>query len=856
MKRMTLFALTLLVFSSISLQTALAQVTLEHGEEVTAVAFSPDGALLASAGTGQSGIRYGGIVKLWDVDTPTNIPIVFYGGFRNLKSMAFSPDGTILAAGSDDLTIKLWNMAEGELITTLEGTGGPVTSIAFSPDGTLLASASNIRGIVALWDVVKGELITTLEGHTRQVTSVAFSPDGTLLASASRDETIRLWDMATPTKTPIVLGEEVEFVSFGFTSVAFSPDGTTLSAGSRRGGYIMLWDVAKGELITTLEGDALEVTSIAFSPDGTILASASRTIELWDVVKGELITTLEGHRGDISVAFSPDGKTLASGGGTFDGTVKLWELEPILQSAAMQGPPKMHNNDVTSVAFSPDGTLLASASKDTTIKLWDVVTSTNAPIVLGGGGFDLNAVAFSPDGTILAAGSEDNTFKLWDVATRELIATLFGDGNGEVNSVAFSPDGAILAVARDNNRIELWDASTRTNAELDVITRESIAILGEYQRNLDVTSVAFSPDGTILASAYSDNTVKLWAVATHTNIAILEGHTVEVTSVAFSPNGILASGSLDSTVKLWDVVKEEIIMTVEGHTRGVTSVSFSPDGTILASGSGDKTVKLWNVAKRELITTLEGHKGEVTSIAFSPDGTTLASGGGSFDDTVKLWDLTLSVDSTQEVEPSPVVEDVNGDETVNIQDLVLVASNLGQTGENKADVNGDGVVDIRDLVKVAGALGNNAAAPSLHPQALEILTATNIKVWLSQAQSLDLTDATSQRGILFLEQLLTMLIPKETALLANYPNPFNPETWIPYQLSKPAEVTITIYAVNGQVVRTLSLGHQLAGIYQTRSRATYWDGKNELGESVASGLYFYTFTAGDFSATRKMLIRK
>ena len=855
MKRMTLFALTLLIFSSISLQTALAQVTLEHGEEVTAVAFSPDGTFLASAGPGQSGIRFGGIVKLWDVDTPTNAPIVFYGGFRDLKSVAFSPDGTVLAAGSDDLTIKLWNMAKGEIITTLEGTRGPVTSIAFSPDGSTLASASNIRGTVELWDVVKGELITTLEGHTRPVASIAFSPDGSTLASASRDETIRLWDMATPTKTPIVLGEGVELWSFGFTSIAFSPDGSTLSAGSRSGN-ITLWDVAEEEIITTLEVDTHEVTSIALSPDGTTLASATRTIGLWDVVKGELITTLEGHRGDISVAFSPDGRTLASGGERFDGTVKLWELEPILQSAATQDPPKMHNNDVTSVAFSPDGTLLASASKDTTIKLWDMVTSTNAPIVLGGGGFDLNAVAFSPDGTILAAGSEDNTFKLWDVATRELIATLFGDGNGEVNSVAFSPDGAILAVARDNNRIELWDASTRTNTELDVITSESIAILGEYQRNLDVTSVAFSPDGTILASAYSDNTVKLWEVATHTNTAILEGHTVEVTSVAFSANEILASGSRDGTVKLWNVVKGEIITTFEGHILGVTSVSFSPDGTTLASGSRDKTVKLWNVAKRELITTLEGHKGEVTSIAFSPDGTTLASGGGSFDDTVKLWDLTLSVDSTQEVEPSPVVEDVNGDETINIQDLVLVASNLGQTGENKADVNGDGVVDIRDLVKVAGALGNNAAAPSLHLQALEILTATDIKVWLSQAESLDLTDATSQRGILFLEQLLTVLIPKETALLANYPNPFNPETWIPYQLSKSTEVTITIYAVDGQIVRRLALGHQPAGIYQSRSRAAYWDGRNAFGESVASGIYFYTLTAGDFTATQKMLIRK
>ena len=215
-----------------------------------------------------------------------------------------------------------------------------------------------------------------------------------------------------------------------------------------------------------------------------------------------------------------------------------------------------------------------------------------------------------------------------------------------------------------------------------------------------------------------------------------------------------------------------------------------------------------------------------------------------------------SVENAEITEPTGLKGDVNGDGIVNIQDLVLVAANLGKTGQNAADVNGDGQVNIQDLVLVAGALGNSAAAPSIHPQSLEMLTAADVKSWLSQAQHFNLTDAMAQKGILFLEQLLAVLTPKETVLLANYPNPFNPETWIPYQLDKPAEVTISIYAVDGQVVRRLALGHQPAGMYQNRSRAAYWDGRNEFGEPVASGIYFYTLTAGEFTATRKMLIRK
>ena len=206
--------------------------------------------------------------------------------------------------------------------------------------------------------------------------------------------------------------------------------------------------------------------------------------------------------------------------------------------------------------------------------------------------------------------------------------------------------------------------------------------------------------------------------------------------------------------------------------------------------------------------------------------------------------------------PPVVSEDVNEDGIVDVQDLVYVAQRYGQTDTTPADVNDDGVVNIDDLILVAAVLDADAAAPSLRSDALERLTVGEVQLWLSQARQRDLTDPSVRRGILFLEQLLSAMVPKETALLANYPNPFNPETWIPYQLSEPAEVTLTIYAVNGTKVRTLALGLMPAGIYQSRSRAVYWDGRNNVGEPVASGLYFYTLKADDFTATKKMLILK
>ena len=175
---------------------------------------------------------------------------------------------------------------------------------------------------------------------------------------------------------------------------------------------------------------------------------------------------------------------------------------------------------------------------------------------------------------------------------------------------------------------------------------------------------------------------------------------------------------------------------------------------------------------------------------------------------------------------------------------------------NDADVNGDGVINILDLVLVASNVGNTAAAPLAHAQILSTLTATDVEGWLTQAEQVVLTDPAYLRGIAVLEQLLSMLTPKETILLPNYPNPFNPETWIPYHLANASDVQISIYDTNGALVRQLDLGYRQAGYYTNRNRAAYWDGRNEFGEHVASGVYFYHLSAGDYSATRRLVILK
>ena len=245
---------------------------------------------------------------------------------------------------------------------------------------------------------------------------------------------------------------------------------------------------------------------------------------------------------------------------------------------------------------------------------------------------------------------------------------------------------------------------------------------------------------------------------------------------------------------------------------------------------------------------------------------TLTLGPNLGTNTVEVSAAGIEVPATfhafSDTEAPPMTADVNSDGNVNVLDLILIASSLGQSGQNEADVNRDGVVNILDLILAAGMFEGTAAAPSAHPQVPETLTAVEVQGWLTDVRALRVKDPIMKRGFLVLEQLLLSLTPKETELLSNYPNPFNPDTWIPYRLAEDANVTLTIYDPSGQVIRTLDVGHRIASAYESRSKAIYWDGRNDLGEQVASGIYFYTLTvrsetrAGDFSATRRMLILK
>ena len=814
MQTFFLTIIVLLIFLPPSFASNLT--LLEHRSSVQAVAFSPvDASLVASAGRNRT-------IKLWDWRAGTLVAM-FSGHTDTVNSVVFSPDGTLLASGGDDYKCKLWDVQNQQTIATLEHITGrnlsQIKAVAFSPDGELLATAGFH---VKLWEVSNQTEKATLR-HDGYVWALAFSLDGQLLAAGDNTGTVKIWDVQNQQAIAHLAGDTTTV-----SSVTFSPDGRILASAGYQG-HIKLWTVANWELLGTLQNWGTAFT-VDFSSDGKALVSTGyETVRLWSVESGEEIASLTGHTGWVrAAAFAPDRATLASGGD--DRVVRVQNVETHLQTLQQREMVRL-------IYFLPSD---RPSQQDIAPQLDALIKDTQQFFAeqMTTHGFDRKTFTFETDaagnavvhrvngkftdryyhndtlGKVMAEIEEqfDVSKNLYFIAieTSEPIDFRFCGKGGFDSSVSGK---AIIPASGD-----CFDVGT-TAHELG----HAFGLAHDFRNDFYIMSYGggnrrgLSPCAArwLDASRFFNTSQNAFNKSTIIQM---------FSPLAYPPNAISLRFEVTDTDGLHQA---QLIIP--------TAADDPADG-----------VKLHSCRSLD---------GEVKQLEFLTTDLNVAAVN-----EVTLRVIDVHGNFTQEsysIRQSDVVRvDVNADRIIDVADLVLVASFYGQSRAPgttlTSDVNGDGIVDVNDILLVVAALEGSASAPAAHSQSFT----ASLKRWLGEAKQRDLGDTFYQEGIAALEQLLAALRPTETVLLANYPNPFNPETWIPYRLAEPADVRLTIYDIKGVMVRRLELGHQPAGYYTARSKAAYWDGRNAQGKSVTSGVYFYQFRAGDYTAMRRMVIIK
>lgn len=576
-----------------------------HVFSILAEALSPDRQYAATGGTE-------GTVRLWDTGKSDQTKagkmlVAMLGHTSDVGALAFSPDGKLLASGggysnnkSPDYSVRLWEVPSGKSVAVLKGHSASISNLEFSPDGKTLATAS-LDGTIKLWDIATSKIINTFKSRTR---SIAFSPDGKTLASSDYDVTssskgiymLKFWDTATGQENPSISMPEAS------EDIAFSPDGKSLAAAVGNAtwtGYqtfLGIYDLASGQEKSRIKLGKFSIRRLAFSPDGKSLLGggydtvggptispfdgepldiymisdlqgpAEGILRLWDVSGGNELKswTTQDSYVDL-VGFDEAGQPFAIG--TKGNSAHLWNLTTGQQQAGFEGAPA-----IRALAYSPDGQWLASGQGDGTVHLRQAASGREVAVLQGHKG-QIASLAFSPDSKTLASGGFDYQIKLWDLAplpggAPQEKAALSGHRSW-INSLSFSPDGKSLASASSDSLVKLWDTAT----DKEKFTLKS--------HPYSVWAVAFTPDGQTLVSA---------------------GKTYYKGSGKTSPDEINA-------IKLWDVATGKLKGSL-AETVLVTALALSPDGQTLAEttvGDYDKPGKLkfWDMASGKQLAVLD-----------------------------------------------------------------------------------------------------------------------------------------------------------------------------------------------------------------------------------------------------------
>ena len=615
--------------SRVTTSTRLIRTFEGHTDSVEAVAWSPDGRYAISGSEDYT-------LRLWEVSSGKCLKTL-EGNESYVRSVSWSPNGRWILSGSEDYTMCMWEVSSGKCLRIFEHTNH-VRAVSWSPDSRFALSGSN-ENTLRQREVSSGKCLRTFDGHTNGVYAVSWSPNGRYALSGSEDNTLRLWEVSTG-KCLNTFGGHTAMV----TSVSWSPDGRNALSGSRDS-TLRLWEISSGKCLRTMERNAADVNSVSWSPDGhrALSGSAGEVLRLWEISNGQCLRTFEGHTDMVNcVSWSPDGRFALSG--SRDHTLRLWEVAfakqpaPLTTSIAfpVSSAPYRHQlqqvrdslarNPAVAAGFLQQARQQPGCSRrEDALELTRLLSRSLAhrsflegwqKRIFEGHTNTVTSVSWRADGRFALSGSLDNTLRLWEVCSGKCIRIF---------------EGPAAETPQDTSQEEGASVSKHP-ADLLV---DVLRLAFEAAENEEDDDALLPLDVQEKMSAI----VEKGSQGNARDQDQDERYTEFVFSVAWNPDSRYAlSASWDKTLRLWDVSSGKCLRTLEGHVSGVNSVSWSPDGRYSLSGSEDKTLRLWEVSRGKCLRTFEGHTSGVESVSWSPDGRFALS--GSDDKTLRLWDVS------------------------------------------------------------------------------------------------------------------------------------------------------------------------------------------------------------------------
>lgn len=576
-----------------------------HSGTIYELQYSPDGKGIASVASDRR-------LKLWDAGGVGKQQDVA-AGTSTVYSVAYTPDNKALLTASYDQTIRFFRNPDAVAQETYLSHFDRVAASALSHDQKWVATADAKSTWVRLWDAKTGKLIRNIQGHTSGIRSLNFNVDSTSIVTGSSDGTVKLFDPKTGTTQ-----KTIQAHTMPITAAIFHPDGKSFATASWDR-TITLWDTSTGQALRTLKGHTRVITNLAFGNQGQWLASSSvdKTAILWKVADGTQLRVFKGHPDWLySVAISPDGTTLATGG--WNNEVRLFSTSTGVRLRTLAG----HTSAIRSLAFSPDSLRLASASYDRSIRLWSTQSGALLRILQPRNHY-ISHVAFSLDGSKLLSSTWDTNADLWELADAQPDKTLYD--SAATHQIAVSPNQEQLATASADGTIKLFRL------------KDSQLTIAINAHTRPVNAVAYHPSGQLIASGSDDRTAALWTLDGKL-LRRLSGHRDRVSSLAFSTDGeTLVTGSWDGAVRLWDVAQAKVKHTLLADKSRVLSVSLSHDGTRVAAGTAKGQTLVWDTATGARFKTLGSHTGGVTAVRFGGNANLLFT--GSYDKTIKSWEI-------------------------------------------------------------------------------------------------------------------------------------------------------------------------------------------------------------------------